>query len=254
MRQEAGPDLKPDVGSVKPGVPRLGRRLLALAGRVPLGSTVADIGTDHGLLPAYLENNGLVRRAIGTDSSSGSLSSAARTRGRCGCNFDLRLGYGLEPLEPGEADVLVLAGLGGQTIAEVLSAGRAAVASAKLVIAQPMKDLPQFRRWAERSGFNTPAEDIIREGRRLYNILMLEGLDGFSPARWDASETGIEHEVGRALLANEPDVLLAYLHKRRRTRHAIAAARAGAEPLQAAVDLETMRRIDEHIRLIEQHT
>ncbi len=249
MRQEAGPDLKREVG-----LGHLSKRLLALARRVPAESVVADIGTGHGLLPAYLESNGLVRRAIGTDTSSGSLASAARTRSRWGCSFELRLGYGLDPLEPGEADVLVLAGIGGQTIAEVLSAGRIAVVSASLVIAQPMKDVPQFRRWAEKSDLKTRAEDIVQEGRRLYSILTLGGLDGFAPVAWEASETGVEHEVSNALLDNEPGVLLAYLRKRRRTRQAIAASRAGAEPRQAAADLEAARGIDEHICRIEQHT
>lgn len=267
MWQEAGPDLKPNVGDLKagpagpaptpasrkPSPVRLNARLLALARRIPPGSTVADIGTDHGLLPAYLERNGLVQRVIGTDSSPGSLASAARTRGLCECCFDLRLGYGLDVLEPGEAGVLVIAGLGGQTMAEVLSAGMRVAAGADLVIIQPMKDVPQFRRWAERSGVETLAEDIVLEGRRLYNILTLGTLDHFSPAGWDAAEAGIEHEVTGQLLLNEPDAVLKYLRKRHRTRCAMAASRAVARPQEARDDREVARRLDQHIRQIEQH-
>jgi tRNA (adenine22-N1)-methyltransferase len=269
VRQKAGPDLtpgdakpgglKPDdpkPGGLKPdevklGVARPGARLLALAKRVPGGSTVADIGTDHGILPAYLERAGLAWRVIGTDSSAGSLASAARTRIQSGCSFELRLGYGLEPLEPGEASVLVLAGLGGQTIAEILTAGRLVVAMAHLAVVQPMKDLPQFRRWAERSRLTTVTEDIVIEGRRIYNVLTLAELCRFAPAAWDALETGIEHEVTRLLLDNEPVALLRYLQTRYRLRSGIASSRAAARPEEARADQIVALQIEQQIQSIE---
>ena len=254
MRQKAGLDLKPGdlkPGDLKPGEARPGARLLALARRVPAGSTVADIGTDHGLLPAYLERNGLALRVIGTDSSPGSLASAARTRIRSGCSFELRPGYGLEPLEPDEASVLVLAGLGGQTIAEVLSAGRSVVAAAQLAVVQPMKDLPQFRRWAECSQLTTLAEDLVIEGHWVYSVLTLAALCCFAPAVWDTSETGIEHEVTGPLLANAVVALLRYLQTRYRLRSGIASSRTAARPEEAQVDRKTALQIEQHMRTIE---
>jgi tRNA (adenine22-N1)-methyltransferase len=229
----------------------LGERLLALARRIPPGSAVADIGTDHGFLPAHLERAGLAERVIATDSSLGSLASASRTRALAGCSFDLRLGRGLAPLRPGEAGVLVLAGLGGQTIAEALSEGADIVATARLAIVQPMKDLPQFRRWAASSHLTTDAEDIVDEGGRIYNVLTLSGVDRFAPAEWDASETGIEYEITRPLLANDKNVLLRHLKTRSQIRHHMASARAATQPDRARKDREVALLIDQDIAAIE---
>ncbi|MCL2030535.1 MAG: class I SAM-dependent methyltransferase, partial [Oscillospiraceae bacterium] len=99
-------------------------RLLALAYRVPVGTRVADIGTDHGRLPLWLLQRGLVAFAYAVDKAEGPLSRARDLAARCGISQGLQLvlGDGLKPLPPEDVDTVVIAGIGGDAIVEILSA------------------------------------------------------------------------------------------------------------------------------------
>ena len=103
---------------------RLTDRLQILADQIEKNETMADIGTDDGFLPIYLWENGISPNVIMADVSAGSLDKA-----RCDAAalypdmaFDLRLGDGIQVLEKGEVDAVVLAGMGGILMTETLSA------------------------------------------------------------------------------------------------------------------------------------
>ena len=102
----------------------LDERLKTVAALVRPGSRVADIGTDHGYLPVYLVKEGICPRAIAADLRSGPLESARRHVTAAGLSdrIDLRLGDGLTPIEPQEVDDMIIAGMGGETIAGILAA------------------------------------------------------------------------------------------------------------------------------------
>ena len=104
--------------------PALQPRLRAIADLVPAGSRLADIGTDHGYIPIDLLLDGRISAAIATDIGALPLDHARRTARCCGLTegIDFRLGDGLAPLAPGEADVIVIAGMGGDSVAAILSA------------------------------------------------------------------------------------------------------------------------------------
>lgn len=82
----------------------LSKRLSAVAELVPQCETLADIGTDHGLLPAFLLSSGRASRAVCTDINPLPLSSAVVTFERLGLSSlaDFRVGDGLGPLLPGK--------------------------------------------------------------------------------------------------------------------------------------------------------
>ena len=104
----------------------LAKRLAVAAAYVPAGSVVADIGADHAYLPIYLVKTGRCARVIATELRSGPFQSALRqvAEHKLESNIDLRLGDGLTVLKPAEAGVLVLAGMGGNTIREILAPPR----------------------------------------------------------------------------------------------------------------------------------
>ena len=99
-------------------------RLRAAASLVRGGGTAADIGCDHGKLTAFLALRGDLAGVIGTDLRPGPLASARATCAAAGCldRVQLRLGPGLAPLAPGEAQDIVLAGLSAGTIQQILEA------------------------------------------------------------------------------------------------------------------------------------
>ena len=149
-------------------------RLRAAAELVREGSSLADIGTDHAYLPVWLLLEGRISRAIAADLRPGPLDRARATarQHRCSDRVDFRLCDGLTGLHPGEADTIVIAGMGGETIARILEGAHWVRDAAVTLILQPMSAQPDLRRWLWRAGFGLEQERIICEGEKLYNIFL----------------------------------------------------------------------------------
>ena len=105
---------------------KISHRLIQVAGLVPEGSRLADVGTDHGYVPIWLLQQGRIPSAIAMDVTQGPLCRARENRDRYGFQdvMDLRLSDGLEKLQPGEADTVLIAGMGGPLMIRILSKGR----------------------------------------------------------------------------------------------------------------------------------
>lgn len=159
-----------------PSLDRLPERLRAIAGLVPDGLALADIGTDHGLLPVALVTVGRCPRAVATDLNSGPLAAAGWRVSRSGLDgrIETRIGDGLSPLKPGEVGVVVIAGMGGGTISGILERGIEVARGAARLILQPMNSAGRLRRWLRSGGFRLTDEDLVREGSRLYVIMAAE--------------------------------------------------------------------------------
>lgn len=149
---------------------QLDPRLSLVASFVRQGSALADIGTDHAYLPVYLVQTGRCPRAVASDLREGPLQNAKRTVEEHGLSDKIAtvLSDGLDALEPRCADDVVLAGMGGILIAELL--GRAAWLRdpAVRIIAQPMSHAEDVRRWFFRNGFSLEREACALDGRRCY--------------------------------------------------------------------------------------
>ncbi len=155
----------------------LGPRLRAIADLVPPDCRcLADIGTDHGYVPAALLLAGRVGRAVAADVGALPLDHARRTAARCGVEdrMDLRLGDGLSVLSPGEADVIVIAGMGGDTIAGILAAAPWS-RDGPLLLLQPMSRAYELRRWLPERGYEVRAETLVQDKGVLYPILSAAG-------------------------------------------------------------------------------
>ena len=152
---------------------RLPERLKKIADFIPLGSTVADIGTDHALLPVYLIKQGISKSVIAGDLNRGPLEAAKRNVTEAGLQEQiiLRQGNGLDIISPGEADTVVIAGMGGFTIRQILEEKGRDVFGFKRFILQPMNDSHALRKWLVRNGLYMAKEDIVEEDSRLYEII-----------------------------------------------------------------------------------
>ena len=152
-------------------------RLQAVADLVPVGSSLADIGTDHAYLPAWLLKENRISRAIAADLREGPLKRARETASFYGLNeqMDFRLSDGLAGISPEEADTIVIAGMGGETIAAILSAAPWTKDGAHRLILQPMSSQEDLRRWLSGNGYLLEEEHLAREGNSLYNIILSKG-------------------------------------------------------------------------------
>ncbi|MFR3788057.1 tRNA (adenine(22)-N(1))-methyltransferase [Agathobaculum desmolans] len=150
-------------------------RLAGLAALVPQHARLADIGTDHGKLPLSLLLSGRIASAIGSDIGAGPLEHAAHNAAEHGVSLSLRLAPGLDAIRPEECDTISVAGMGGQTIAEILAAAPWTARGDHLLLLQPMTKIYELRQWLWEHGYDIQQETICREDRRRYVILSVRG-------------------------------------------------------------------------------
>ena len=151
----------------------LSPRLQGVAEMIPEGARLADVGTDHAYLPAWLLQNGRIPSAIASDVREGPLSRARATARACGCfeRMSFRLCDGLSGIAPEEVDALVIAGMGGETIANILEAAPWVKEKDFPIILQPMSTQAELRGWLWRNGFRITREDLVGEGRTIYVVI-----------------------------------------------------------------------------------
>ncbi len=151
----------------------LSDRLLAIAREVEKGQIVADIGTDHGFLPIYLWERGISPKVILTDISRGSLEKARENCKRLYPEeeFDLRLGDGISPIREDEVDTVIIAGMGGILMTEILQNDISKARMMKKLILQPRNNIGILRHWLYNHGFSIINEKLVREGRFICEII-----------------------------------------------------------------------------------
>lgn len=154
-------------------MPKLSQRLLTLAQMVPWGVRVADIGTDHALLPCYLLREKRSPYVIGVEVNAGPYEKACASIEEYNLQgkIEIRLGNGLAVLKPGEVDVVVLAGMGGAVICDILEKSPEVVSSLEKVIVQPMRGAELVRFWLADHGWLCSEEELVYEDKQYYQII-----------------------------------------------------------------------------------
>lgn len=152
---------------------KLTDRLQVLADQIEKNETMADIGTDHGFLPIYLWENGICPKVIMGDVSAGSLDKARVNAASLYPEetFDLRLGDGIQTLKDGEVDDVVIAGMGGILMTEILGKNPEKSHSFKKLILQPRSGQGKLRHWLLHNGFEIICENLVREGKYICEVL-----------------------------------------------------------------------------------
>ena len=199
----------------------LSERLLHIAGQIRAGQTLADVGCDHGYLPIYLVQKGCMQRAIAMDINEGPLQRAVEhiEREALGAYIQTRQSDGLEKLSPGEADAVIIAGMGGNLTIDILTRGENVVRTLDQLILEPQSELAAVRAFLREKNYFVEAEDLVLEDGKYYpilrvlpkrssDVLTFSGESGLSPAVLDA--------YGHRLLAAHHPVLLSFLQKEKK--------------------------------------
>lgn len=152
---------------------KLDDRLSAVAGLVRNGKRVADIGTDHGYLVAYLVENGMCPSGIAADLRKGPLENARQTVIQQGLSdkIELILSDGLQNIPENACDDIVIAGMGGNLIAEILEKAPWVKDGRINIVAQPMTHAEVLRQWFIDNGFTINKEKTATDGKRYYCII-----------------------------------------------------------------------------------
>lgn len=148
-------------------------RLQRIAELVPSGARLADVGTDHGYLPVWMLLAGRIPHAVASDINQGPLDHARRTAETYGVaeRMEFRLCAGLDAYSPGEADAVAIAGMGGETIAAILSNAPWLCRADVTLLLQPMTKAELLRRWLTENGYRIEAEHLVEDKGTIYAVL-----------------------------------------------------------------------------------
>ena len=143
----------------------LSPRLAAIAEQVPQGARLADVGTDHAYLPAWLLLAGRISGAVATDVREGPLQRGRETARlyKVEDRMVFRCCDGLAAVEPQEADTVVIAGMGGELMARIVE--RAPWTRGCTLLLQPMSAQEVLRQWLVTHGYCIQRETLVREER-----------------------------------------------------------------------------------------
>lgn len=208
-------------------------RLSMIASLVGRCQSCADIGCDHGRLGAFLLQSGQCDRVVLSDISAPSLAKARALIERIGLTdrAEFHAGDGIPGWQAAPRAV-VIAGMGGATICDILSAGRERLGDARLIL-QPNVAAPQLRGTLSRFGYAISAERVAQDGRRHYIVMMAE------PGRSDYDLR--QRVVGPVLLRDMPPELLPYARFRIRVAEkALKGASLGSDAAQQRALIEEL--------------
>lgn len=197
---------------------RLSNRLSALASLVSKGHRLADIGTDHGYIPIYLCQTGIIPSAIAMDIGKGPLQQATAHIKQQGLSSRIRtrLSDGLTALQPGEADTILIAGMGGGLVMKILSQGTHALTGSEELILQPQSEIAQVRAYLRTHGFRILEEEMILEDGKYYPMMKVVQ-ETASDQREETVQVQVEDAFGPVLLQKKHPVLKEWLQRELKT-------------------------------------
>ena len=190
---------------------RLNPRLSAAASMVREGMIAADVGTDHAYLPVFLVRSGRCPQCIAGDIGEGPLENARETVKEYGVEHKVRLvlSDGLDCPEYRDAQDIVIAGMGGEMIVDILSRAPFLRNRRFRLILQPMTRAEEVHRFLSENGFRLVQEQAVTDAGRVYLVLCAEYAGQPYPL------SGAPLYIGALNALDGPDAVL-FIEKQRR--------------------------------------
>ena len=225
---------------------QISERLRAVAGMVSPGCRLADVGTDHAYIPIYLMQNGVIPQAVAMDINQGPLLRATENIRRYGLTgrIETRLSDGLEKLQAGEADTILIAGMGGALTVKILEAGEKVLAFVKELILQPQSEIDKVRSYLLTHGYVIAGEKMVYEDGKYYPAM--RAVHGEMPL-WQE----VELQYGKYLLEEKHPVLEEYLKDKQKTCRKIQ-EKLAADGKKAEKITARQKELEDELRLIGQ--
>lgn len=232
----------------------LSKRLAAIASFAPAGCRVADVGTDHGYVPIYLVKEGIAKEALAMDVRKGPLARAEehirayQLEGR----VTTRLSDGLAQLKEGEADTVIIAGMGGGLMVRILEGRTHLNGCVHTYVLSPQSDWDRVRRFLRREGMRILREEMIEEDGKFYPILLVkdEGGECVGPCPGEVSSVlDVYDRYGGRLIADKHPILRQFLMKQEAQLQEVEETLLAATSEKAQARLEEIRMELSQVRL-----
>lgn len=191
---------------------QISKRLEAVADMVTPGCTLADIGTDHAYIPIYLVQTGKIPHAIAMDVNQGPLERAKEHIDTYGLEqkIETRLSDGLAALAKGEAEQILIAGMGGPLIVKILKEGSEKIMEKSVLILQPQSEIHLVRAYLEEIGYLIIRENIVFEDGKYYPMMKAVHKTQLVQEEQGKTMDDLQLRYGPLLLQQKHPVLFAY--------------------------------------------
>lgn len=201
---------------------KLSKRLEMVASFVPKGSSVADVGTDHGYVPIYLVSHGIASGAVAMDVRQGPLKRARIHVREAGLEnrIEVRLSDGMKGLEPGDADCVVMAGMGGEMMIHIMEEGKRLWKDIGYWVLSPQSEQEKVRRFLLDHSFAIVRDRILKEDGKFYTVMAVTRGNGVKRPGEKAGEAAVvggcawrtlHYRYGFLPIRNRDVVLLEFL-------------------------------------------
>lgn len=228
----------------------LSKRLTALANMVTDGNRLADIGTDHGYIPIYLCQTGKIPSALAMDIGKGPLQQAQTHIAEHGLSEQIktRLSDGMSALQFGEADTILIAGMGGGLVMKILSEGAEKLTGKEELILQPQSEIALVREFLRVRNFQILNEDMILEDGKYYPMMKVR----YAPEKFvqQSKPTDGDFLFGPMLLQAHHAVLHSYLLREQRIQKDVLKQLAAQK--QTPAIMQRTKEVEAHLQLVEQ--
>lgn len=196
---------------------KLSDRLEMVVSFVEPVKAAADVGTDHGYVPMELVRRGMAGKALAMDVKKGPLFKAEEHIRMAGleAQIETRLSDGLLKLAPGEAEAVIIAGMGGELMVHILEQGRHMWGSVIQWVLSPHSEIYKVRCWLWENGFEIEKEAMVFEEGKYYTVLdvrpgSMQHRDA-GQIKQDPEELSPDFLYGRYLIGTGNPVLLRFL-------------------------------------------
>lgn len=173
----------------------MSKRIEKLVELFPGARSVADIGCDHGYTSILLAKTGKAEKIIACDIGQAPLESAKKNILREGLTdrIECRLGDGLEPIKPFEVETVLISGMGGPLMTEILENR---IEEFSFAVLSPQSDFAKFRRFIF-DRMEIVKEEYLEEGGKFYRLFLAR-------KKQSSESQEIEQEEKQEERENEP--------------------------------------------------
>ena len=147
---------------------KLSQRLLTIASLIKEGAVVADIGADHGMLSIYLIENNIAKKVFAVENKIGPFSILEKNSKKYP-EISVSFSDGISQI-PDDVDTVVIAGMGGILISDILKKNEEKLKNVKYIIIDAHRDLSLVRETLQNLGYEFEKEVLIKEGV-FYNVM-----------------------------------------------------------------------------------
>lgn len=152
----------------------LNKRLACIAACVPKNSRVVDVGCDHAYLAIELIDRGIACTVVASDIVAGPIAAARKNIQNRALQDKIKLvqANGLQGVQKGEVDCVIIAGMGAGVIIDILEAGQDVIEECNILVLQPMVGIELLRKWLASHSWQIEQEYLIEENGIVYEILV----------------------------------------------------------------------------------